>query len=99
MEQRTSRGDVELLDGGLFVAAGGSGVADDEETMPLVAQPAEVGGASDARLGTSVVIGVDVAMSGSARGVGLSVAEGAGAAHGPVTPGASCWRSLVNCAR
>ena len=100
MGQRTSCCDVETLAEGLFVIVGGSDVSVADGATLIVALSVGGGGASGATLGTSSVgTGVRDRTTDSTKGVGLSIAQAAEVDNGAVTTGASCWRSLVNCAR
>ena len=89
-----------MLDGGLIGAACGSDVSDEEEeTLLATARSAGVGDARGAPLGTFVATGVTGAAHASAQRVGGFAVSDAGTSFGLITPGASCWRSVVNWAR
>jgi hypothetical protein len=65
----------------------------------LTARSTEVSGVRGARLRRSVAVGGVVVVTDSARGIDRSIALAGTVDNETTTLGASCWRSVVNCAR
>jgi len=99
MGQRTSCCEVATLAEGWSVIVGWSDVSAAEGATLIAALSVGGGSASRATLGTSVGIGVRGKTTDSAKGAGLSVVQAVVVDNGAARLRASCWRSVVNCAR